>query len=155
MWGVRAETTPLHCMLTGRIWGGCVLCSRTTDFTAPVQDHAKWGVTAPGPPQCCGQPSRGSPLGATVCFADLNRWVGGGGVCVTWTPAPLSVAAGENQWDPSLVAGGPEPALPLPAVRPAPDGLLGCFGPVCATEVNASCGSCFEVLRAFPPGPDA
>lgn len=51
------------------------------------QDHAKWGVTAPGPPECCGLPGSGSPLGAAVCFADLNRQPhqalrGGGAICV-------------------------------------------------------------------------
>lgn len=39
-----------------------------------MQDHAKWGVTAAAPPDCCSLPAGGSPLGAAVCIADQNRW---------------------------------------------------------------------------------
>jgi hypothetical protein len=53
--------------------GVYILWWRTLTVADWAQDHAKWGVTAAAPPACCGLPGRGSPLGAAVCFADLNR----------------------------------------------------------------------------------
>ena len=64
---IRNPCIALQDMASGRpFWDPLI----THDW---VQDHAKWGVTAAAPPDCCELPGRGSPLGAAVCFADLNR----------------------------------------------------------------------------------